>query len=283
MNRTITISLLVGVLIFVMWFGVSFYLIPKLTEVKVMPDPSVSPPVETHGAHPNRSTGRIVVNIRNDGTVTGKEFQVLETDEAIAEYISKCRDKIDSEGLTPKLHLRGAQEPMFKYSRRVIKIANEQNVTQVVFAVYEDATSLASGDKGEKPIDLNKYPTPPKTGLMDSVAGFIAPRPRDQDLNMALPTPINPEEIGDSVFIALTSKGHVLFGKDKQLLDQDASVRDLPLLKAELEKAKQRAGDKKVLVTIHVEPDTAQERVIDVLNALAACGISSVTFTDLIE
>jgi biopolymer transport protein ExbD len=150
MNRTITISLLVGVLIFVMWFGVSFFLIPKLTEVKVMPDPSVIPPVETHGAHPNRSLGQIVVNIRNDGTVTGNDLQVLETDEAIAEYISKCRDKFDSEGLTPKLHLRGAQEPMFKYSRRVIKIANEQNVTQVVFATYEVATSRASADVIDK-------------------------------------------------------------------------------------------------------------------------------------
>ncbi|MFN9027825.1 MAG: hypothetical protein ACK5VX_16680, partial [Akkermansiaceae bacterium] len=201
MNRTITISLLVGVLIFVMWFGVEFFLIPKLTEVKVMPDPSISPPVERHGDNPNISTGRIVVNIRNDGSVTGQDFQVLESDEAIAEYISKCRDKFDSEGLVPKLHLRGAHESMFKYCRRVISIAAEQNVTQVVFAVYEDATSLASEDKGEKPIDLNKYAAPPKTGLVDSIAGFIAPRPRDQDLNMALPTPINPVEIGETVFV----------------------------------------------------------------------------------
>jgi biopolymer transport protein ExbD len=283
MNRTITISLLVGVLIFVMWFGLSFFLIPKLTEVKVMPDPSVSPPVETHGAHPNRSTGRIVVNIRNDGTVTGQEFQVLETDEAIAEYISKCRVKFDSEGLVPKLQLRGDEKSVFEHSRKVIKIANEQNVTQVIFAVYENATSLTSGDKGEKPIDLNKYAAPPKTGLINSVADFIAPRPRDQDLNMTLPTPIKLVEIGETVFVNVNAQGHVLYGKDKQLLDQDATVRDLPLLKAELEKAKQRAGDKKVLVTIHVDPDTAQHRVIDVLNALAACGISSVTFTDLIE
>jgi|688.fasta_scaffold170219_3 biopolymer transport protein ExbD len=166
MNRTITISLLVGVLIFVMWFVVSFFLIPKLTEVKVMPDPSISPP---------------------------------------------------------------------------------------------------------------------KTGLIDSIAGFIAPKPREQDLNMALPTPIKPDEIGETVFVSVNAQGHVLYGKGKQLLDQDASVRDLPLLKAELEKAKQRAGDKKVLVTIHVDPDTAQQRVIDLLNALAVCAISSVTFTDLIE
>jgi biopolymer transport protein ExbD len=283
MNRTITISLLVGVLIFVMWFGVSFFLIPKLTEVKVMPDPSISPPVVTDGDNPNRSKGRIVVNIRNDGSVTGQDLNVLETDEAIAEYISKCRDEFESEGLVPKLQLRGDEKSVFEHSRKVIKIANEQNVTQVVFAVYENATSLASGDKGEEAIDQNKNATPPKTGLIDSIADLIAIKPRDQDLNMALPTPIKPEENGDPVFIVLTSKGHVLFGKDKQLLDQDTSVRDLPLLNAELDKAKQKAGDKKLLVSIHVESDTAQHRVIDVLNALAACGITSVTFTDLIE
>lgn len=283
MNRTITLSVLAGVLIFVMWFGVEFFLISKMTEVKVMPDPSVSPPVERHGDHPNISEARIVVNIRNDGTVTGQDLQVLETDEAIAEYISKCRDKFDSEGLVPKLHLRGAQEPMFKYSRRVIKIANEQGVTKVVFAAYEDAASLASGDEGEKPIDLNKHATPPKTGLADLLPGFMGIRPREQDLNMALPTPINQEEIGDSVIIAINAQGHILYGKDEQVLDQDTTVRDLPLLKAELENAKKRAGNKKVLVTMRAAPDTSQQRVIDVLNALAACGISSVTVADLIE
>lgn len=283
MNRTITISLLIGVLIFLMWFGVSFFLVPKLTEVQVLPDPSITPPVLTDGDNPNRSMGRIVVNIRNDGTVTGQDLQVLETDEAIAEYISKYRDKFDSEGLTPKLHLRGAEKSVFEHSRKVIKIAAEQNVTQVVFAVYENVSSLASGENGEKPINLDKYVAPPRSGLADSIADFFAPKPREQDIGMALPAPVKLEDIGESIFIIITAQGHILYGKDKQLLDQDASVRELPLLKAELENAKQRAGEKKVLVTMHTDPAVAQQRVIDVLNALAECGISSVTFTDLIE
>jgi biopolymer transport protein ExbD len=36
-------------------------------------------------------------------------------------------------------------------------------------------------------------------------------------------------------------------------------------------------------VQVYVDPGTTQQRVIDVLNALAAVGISSVTFTDLLE
>ncbi len=246
-------------------------------------DPSVRPPIITNKDHPNRSMGRIVVNVRSDGSVTGVDLQVLESDEAIAEYISTSRDKIVAEGLIPKLHLRGDQKSVFEHSRKVIKIAAEQNVTQVVFAVYENVTSPASGEKGEKPIHLDKHVAPPRSGLADSIADFIAPKPGEQDLGMALPTPVKPEEIGDSVFIDINAQGQILYGKDKQLLDQDASVRDLPLLASELEKAKQRADEKKVLVTMHADPAVAQQRVIDVLNALAQCGISSVTFTDLIE
>ena len=43
------------------------------------------------------------------------------------------------------------------------------------------------------------------------------------------------------------------------------------------------AVDQEALVQVYVEAEARQQRVIDVLNALAATGISKVTFTDLID
>ena len=44
-----------------------------------------------------------------------------------------------------------------------------------------------------------------------------------------------------------------------------------------------RAGDSQPLVQLYVEGDAKQQRVVDVLNALAKEKIAKVTFTDLID
>jgi biopolymer transport protein ExbD len=43
------------------------------------------------------------------------------------------------------------------------------------------------------------------------------------------------------------------------------------------------SGDAQPLVQLYVEGDAKQQRVVDVLNALAKENISKVTFTDLID
>ncbi len=114
--------------------------------------------------------------------------------------------------------------------------------------------------------------------------------PREQDLGMALPAnspPSSEQPKIEPLFIKVDATGAVYSGVGAaQLpLDSDSSVRDLPLLNAQLQlysSAAKSAGNNP-LVQVWVDPGTLQQRVIDVLNALAAVGITSVTFTDLIE
>jgi biopolymer transport protein ExbD len=68
-------------------------------------------------------------------------------------------------------------------------------------------------------------------------------------------------------------------------MDSDMSVRDLPLLRGQLDmySSAARAANSKPLVQIYADGNATQQRVIDVLNALAGANINSVTFTDLVD
>jgi biopolymer transport protein ExbD len=115
-------------------------------------------------------------------------------------------------------------------------------------------------------------------------------KPKEQDLGMALPAnspPSTEQPKIDPMFIKVDASGSIFSGTGdaQQALDTDASARDLPLLVSQLQlysAGAKSAGDNP-LVQVWVDPGTTQQRVIDVLNALASVGISSVTFTDLIE
>lgn len=99
---------------------------------------------------------------------------------------------------------------------------------------------------------------------------------------MALPKNEDADQVEKKlVEIHLNAKGQVFIGKDKKALDHNPQIRDMPLLTSELENMMTRGH--KLSVNIHVEPAATQQRVIDVLNTLAGVGISSVTFSDLIE
>jgi biopolymer transport protein ExbD len=68
-------------------------------------------------------------------------------------------------------------------------------------------------------------------------------------------------------------------------MDNDTASRDLPLLANQLDlyQAAARSAGEMPLAQIWIDPGAMQQRVIDVLNALAAAGIDRVTFTDLLE
>jgi biopolymer transport protein ExbD len=112
--------------------------------------------------------------------------------------------------------------------------------------------------------------------------------PREQDLGMSLPTiagnpgqpPISP------MIIRIDGQGAVYTGNGlaERQLDTYEDSRDLPLLSSQLvlyRDAARTAGDHPS-VRLRVDSNTRQQRVIDVLNALAAVEISSVTFEDLL-
>ncbi len=113
---------------------------------------------------------------------------------------------------------------------------------------------------------------------------------RERDLGMKLPSPHTDGThipLISAMFIRVDSNGAVFSGtrESERLLDTDTASNELPVLSSQLElyaAAALSAGDQP-FVQIMVDPGARQQRVVDVLNALAGSGISSVTFTDILE
>jgi biopolymer transport protein ExbD len=113
---------------------------------------------------------------------------------------------------------------------------------------------------------------------------------KEVDVPLALPSsaPSDAEMPDiDPLFIKVDASGVIYTGagSSQQMLDTDTSVRVLPMLSQQLTLyvAGASSGGKKPLVQMWVDGAANQQRVIDVLNALVGAGISSVTFTDLVD
>ncbi len=112
--------------------------------------------------------------------------------------------------------------------------------------------------------------------------------PRERDLRMSLPgkQPIGtPQPQILPMVIRIDAKGavHTGHGLTERELDTHPESRDLPLLCSQLtlyNEAARSAGNE-ASIMLRVNEDTRQQRVVDVLNALAATGISAVAFDDL--
>jgi len=113
--------------------------------------------------------------------------------------------------------------------------------------------------------------------------------PREQDLGLQLPgvgmSTEQPKIAPMLINITETGTISATSGGEPQTLDSDPGVRELPLLNAQLELyvSGVSAAGEKPLVQIFASPEATQQRVIDVLNALAGAKINAVTFTDLID
>jgi biopolymer transport protein ExbD len=113
--------------------------------------------------------------------------------------------------------------------------------------------------------------------------------PRESDLGMALPaaSPSTEQPDIEPMFIRIEANGALYtgVGAAQQAMDSDTSVREVPVLKSALEIYANVAHNaaSKPLVQIYADGQATQQRVIDVLNALASVGINSVTFTDLVD
>jgi biopolymer transport protein ExbD len=114
--------------------------------------------------------------------------------------------------------------------------------------------------------------------------------PRESDLGMALPASSPPGDSQPKIepfYIKVDPTGTVYtgVGAAQQAMDSDLSVRELPLLTSQLEMYHNaaKASSSTPLVQICADEGSTQQRVIDVLNALATVGINSVTFTDSVR
>jgi biopolymer transport protein ExbD len=124
-----------------MVFLLLIFFIVNATAIIVKTDPEVTPPVADQAKPQEDGRGRIVINVRvdaGDGPVfTAEDFNViLETEDAIRDYVREAKEAIELQGLAPKLHLRGDKDTVFRHSRTAIRSAAAAGVDQVVFAVY---------------------------------------------------------------------------------------------------------------------------------------------------
>ncbi len=130
-----------------MVFLLLIFFIVNATAIIVQTDPKVLPPVAANSIRQKDGSGRIVVNVRGDGTYTNEKFEVMNDKAAIFDLVKKEKAEMEQQGITPKLHLRGDQEVVFKYSRTAISAAAEAGVTQVVFAVYQTHKGLKAANR----------------------------------------------------------------------------------------------------------------------------------------
>ena len=119
-----------------MVFLLLIFFIVNATAIIVKTDPKVLPPVAKNSKAQEDGRGRIVINVREDGTYTDENFVVLPDENAVFEVVKNLKEQIDTQGIVPKLHLRGDQDAVFKFSRAAIRSAAAAGVDQVVFAVY---------------------------------------------------------------------------------------------------------------------------------------------------
>ncbi len=114
-------------------------------------------------------------------------------------------------------------------------------------------------------------------------------QPREQDLTMNLPAVANKDQqpLIEPKLIVIDSSGSIFVGAGNSqiALDSDVTDHNVPLLSADLRAyaaAAKSAGTEPV-VQIDVDGAAAQQRVIDVLNALAGVEIYKATFTDRLD
>lgn len=110
---------------------------------------------------------------------------------------------------------------------------------------------------------------------------------KEQELSTSLPSTTlsgTPPELAP-MLILLEANGHISLQGESgnvELVESDPDVRELPVLgqRLDIHKSVADTASQKALVQIRVDGEAVQQRVIDVLNALAGAGITEITFTD---
>lgn len=135
-----------------MVFLLLIFFIVTANLVVVKMDKRVEVPVAGNSTPQEKKTGRIVINVYGEGVSKsgeslehpeGARFSMgdqnftpfADDDAAILEYIKEQKEKMEGT-MKPQLHLRGHRGVEFKHCRRIIRIAAEAGVDQVIFASY---------------------------------------------------------------------------------------------------------------------------------------------------
>ncbi|NWK57105.1 biopolymer transporter ExbD [Verrucomicrobiaceae bacterium N1E253] len=120
-----------------MVFLLLIFFIVASTVIVVKQDAEVDPPVAENSKKAKDGKGRIVINVRSDGTFRAEVSSLEFPDaEAIEDYVKKKKDEEKAKGLTPIIHLRGDKGVSFKHVRTVIRASARAGVDNVIFSVY---------------------------------------------------------------------------------------------------------------------------------------------------
>lgn len=119
-----------------MVFLLLIFFLVNATMIIVKQDSNVKPPVAKNSRKAEDGTGRIVINIYEDGELFNEKGEKLVDDEAVVELVKREKEKIDLQGYEPKLHLRGDKNAVFKHCRKVLRLSAKAGVDKVLFATY---------------------------------------------------------------------------------------------------------------------------------------------------
>ena len=120
-----------------MVFLLLIFFIVASTVIVVKQDPEVEPPVAKFSKKAKDGKGRIVINVRQDGTFLAETATLTFDDsKAIQDYVKERKGIEEAKGLVPIIHLRGDKGVSFRYVRTVIRAAAIAGVDNVIFSVY---------------------------------------------------------------------------------------------------------------------------------------------------
>jgi biopolymer transport protein ExbD len=120
-----------------MVFLLLIFFIVNATAIIVKTDPNIKPPVASNSKRQVDGSGRIVVNVRDDGTFTAEDFNTeLPGEDEIYDMVRRMKERHQAMGVVSKLHLRGDKDAVFRHSRTAIRGAARAGVDQVVFGVF---------------------------------------------------------------------------------------------------------------------------------------------------
>ena len=108
-----------------------FMVASRMVTVKV--DDKIKPPVADESIRPDNVKGRIIFNIRSDGTFTAGDGKVTVTEDEITERVTSWKERMKTVGNDPSLLLRAHRDASVRDLKKVTKAAALGGINKVVF------------------------------------------------------------------------------------------------------------------------------------------------------
>jgi len=118
------------VFLLLIFFMVSSHLII----VKI--DKRVNPPTAKNAQVAKNATGRVVVNVLEDGTIWGQDELELGTTESITDYVDQAVQMHKESNIETRLNLRADENVDTRIIKKVVQAAGEAGVVDVIFGSY---------------------------------------------------------------------------------------------------------------------------------------------------